>query len=136
MKSRTFFFVDYQGQRQNIGRTVISTVPTVLQRQGVFTEAIGGRVPTIFDPASGTADTRTAFPGSTDSDQPNGSGRGVAAAALPAAHVCRHRQQLPPHRHRRRRSEPVVRQRSITISRATGTRRLRGSPGSREHSRR
>ena len=30
---RTFFFVDYQGQRQTIGRTVTSTVPTLLQRQ-------------------------------------------------------------------------------------------------------
>ena len=44
-RDRTFFFVDYQGQRQHIGRTVISTVPTALQRQGIFTEAIGGRVP-------------------------------------------------------------------------------------------
>src|SRR3954468_23648961 len=48
-KDRTFFFVDYQGQRQNIGRTVISTVPTMLQRQGIFTESIGGRVPVIYD---------------------------------------------------------------------------------------
>jgi hypothetical protein len=47
---RTFFFADYQGQRQAIGRTVISTVPTVLQRQGIFTEPIGGRVPVIYDP--------------------------------------------------------------------------------------
>ena len=44
-RDRSFFFADYQGQRQTIGRTVISTVPTVLQRQGVFTEAIAGRVP-------------------------------------------------------------------------------------------
>ena len=48
----TFFFVDYQGQRQTIGRTAISTVPTLLQRQGIFTEAIGGRVPVIYDPAT------------------------------------------------------------------------------------
>ncbi len=66
---RTFFFLDYQGQRQTIGRTVISTVPTVLQRQGIFTEAIAGRVPAIYDPATtapvaGGA-TRTAFPGNT-----------------------------------------------------------------------
>jgi hypothetical protein len=65
---RTFFFVDYQGQRQSIGRTVISTVPTVLQRQGIFTEAIAGRVPAIYDPAttaSGPAGgvTRRPFPG-------------------------------------------------------------------------
>ena len=51
-RDRTFFFVDYQGQRQHIGRTVISTVPTALQRQGIFTEAIGGRVPAIYDPAT------------------------------------------------------------------------------------
>ena len=65
-RDRTFFFVDYQGQRQNIGRTVISTVPTALQRQGIFTEAIGGRVPAIYDPATTVANgsggfTRTPF---------------------------------------------------------------------------
>ena len=54
-RDRTFFFVDYQGQRQNIGRTVISSVPTALQRQGIFTEAIGGRVPPIYDPATTAA---------------------------------------------------------------------------------
>jgi hypothetical protein len=64
----TFFFADYQGQRQTIGRTVISTVPTPLQRQGVFTESIGGRVPVIYDPAttatgSGGTATRSPFPG-------------------------------------------------------------------------
>jgi hypothetical protein len=69
-RDRTFFFGDYQGQRQTIGRTVISTVPTLLQRQGVFTEAIAGRVPAIYDPATttGTGDgvaTRNQFPGNT-----------------------------------------------------------------------
>ncbi len=63
-RDRTFFFADYQGQRQTIGRTVISTVPTLLQRQGIFTEAIGGRVPVIYDPATGGA-TRQPFPGNT-----------------------------------------------------------------------
>jgi hypothetical protein len=37
-------------------------VPTDLQRQGIFTEAIAGRVPAIYDPASG-ATTRTPFAG-------------------------------------------------------------------------
>ncbi|MBI3400821.1 MAG: TonB-dependent receptor [Acidobacteria bacterium] len=64
-RDRTFFFADYQGQRQSIGRTVISTVPTLLQRQGVFTEAIGGRVPAIYDPATTVGSTRTTFPGNT-----------------------------------------------------------------------
>ena len=66
-RNQTFFFADYQGQRQRIGRTVISTVPTLLQRQGIFTEAIGGVVRPIFDPATtvvtGTAVARTQFSG-------------------------------------------------------------------------
>ena len=61
-RDHTFFFADYQGQRQTIGRTVISTVPTLLQRQGIFTEAIGGRVPVIYDPATGPGN-RQPFPG-------------------------------------------------------------------------
>jgi len=65
IKDRTFFFIDYQGQRQSIGRTQISVVPTVLQRQGIFTEVIGGRVPAIFDPASAPGAGRTAFANNT-----------------------------------------------------------------------
>src|SRR5262245_4177372 len=61
VKDRTFFFADYQGQRQGIGRTVTSTVPTVLQRQGMFTEAIAGRVPIIYDPSTTVGSTRTPF---------------------------------------------------------------------------
>jgi len=69
-RDRTFFFVDYQGQRQTVGRTVISTVPTLLQRQGIFTEAIGGRVPVVYDPATtipvpGGGVIRSPFPGNT-----------------------------------------------------------------------
>lgn len=58
---RTFFFVDYQGQRQAIARTVTSTVPTLLQRQGIFTEAIAGRVPVIYDPATTAGSVRQPF---------------------------------------------------------------------------
>ena len=68
-RGSTFFFVDYQGQRQSIGRTVISTVPTALQRRGVFTEAIGGRIPVIYDPATttpaGVGVSRTPFANNT-----------------------------------------------------------------------
>lgn len=68
-QNQTFFFIDYQGQRQMIGRTVISTVPTILQRQGIFTESIGGRVPSVYDPATTVANaggtTRSPFPGNT-----------------------------------------------------------------------
>lgn len=51
-RDKTFFFGDYQGTRQRIGRIQISTVPTLLQRQGIFTEPVGDRVPQIFDPAT------------------------------------------------------------------------------------
>ena len=66
-KDRAFFFVDYQGSRQSIGRVRISTVPTALQRQGVFSEPVAGRVPTIYDPATtrpvtGGGTTRDPFP--------------------------------------------------------------------------
>jgi len=68
LRDRSFFFFDYQGQRQTIGRTLISTVPTLLQRQGIFTEAIAGRVPAIYDPATtvlvpGGGATRSQFSG-------------------------------------------------------------------------
>ena len=65
VKDRTFFFADYQGQRQSIARTVISTVPTLLQRQGIFSEAIAGRVPVIYDPSTTVGSSRTAFPANT-----------------------------------------------------------------------
>ncbi len=63
---KTFFFVDYQGTRQLINRVRTSTVPTLLQRQGIFTEKINGVVPIIYDPSTTAAKTgggynRTAF---------------------------------------------------------------------------
>ena len=93
-RDRLFFFADYQGQRQSIGRTVISTVPTLLQRQGIFTEAIAGRVPLIYDPATGTTG-RTPVSRQLDSRGPNRSRGAGAAGALSDADQHRHRQQLP-----------------------------------------
>jgi hypothetical protein len=56
-----FFFADYQGLKQRIGVTRISTVPTLAERQGVFTG-----VAKIYDPAttkmSGGIVTRSEFP--------------------------------------------------------------------------
>jgi len=43
-KDKTFFFVDWQGTRLRTGITRLSTVPTSVQRQGVFTTP-------IYDPA-------------------------------------------------------------------------------------
>src|SRR5688500_7540913 len=45
-----FFFADYQRHRQTIGRTVISTVPTLAQRDGLFA---GATIPRErFDPVA------------------------------------------------------------------------------------
>lgn len=57
-ENRTFFFVDYQGQRQTIGRTVTSTVPTLAERQGVFSQ-------NIYDPATTVGTTRQQFSDNT-----------------------------------------------------------------------
>src|SRR4051812_2136059 len=65
VKDHTFFWVDYQGQRQAIARTVTSTVPTALQRQGIFSEPIAGRVPILYDPATTIGASRSPFPENT-----------------------------------------------------------------------
>ena len=56
-----FFFGDYQGVKAMIGRTVISTIPTLNERKGIFTG-----VSKIYNPATtiynGTTYTRTEFP--------------------------------------------------------------------------
>jgi hypothetical protein len=53
--NRTFFFVDWQGTRLHTGVTRFSVVPTLAQRQGIFTQP-------IYDPASSP---RTQFPNNT-----------------------------------------------------------------------
>lgn len=66
VKDHTFFFVDYQGTKQAIGTVRTSTVPTVLERQGNFTELYGTATPVLFDPATtarnGPTFTRSPFP--------------------------------------------------------------------------
>src|SRR5215510_3131890 len=44
-RNKSFFFVDYQGSKLQTGTPRTSTVPTSLQRQGIFTTA-------IYDPAT------------------------------------------------------------------------------------
>jgi Carboxypeptidase regulatory-like domain len=62
IKNKTFFFGDYDGFRQRLGRLFVNTVPTLKMRQGDFSEITAG----IFDPATtvqnGTAFTRQQFP--------------------------------------------------------------------------
>ncbi|HJX91600.1 MAG TPA: TonB-dependent receptor [Pyrinomonadaceae bacterium] len=54
VKDHTFFFGDYQGTRQLIGRVVTSTVPTLAQRQGNFSSSLGAL---LFITPGGTATT-------------------------------------------------------------------------------
>jgi hypothetical protein len=85
VRDRTFFFVDYQGQRQTVGRAVISTVPTLLQRQGIFNEPISGRIPAIYDPATGAGNRQShAVSRQHDSGRPHGPCRARSASALPS----------------------------------------------------
>lgn len=58
LRDRTFYFVDYQGQRQRIGRTVTSNVPTLAERSGVFRQ-------NIYDPRTTAGNTRQQFPNNT-----------------------------------------------------------------------
>ena len=70
IKNKTFFFADYEGLRQGFPVTFVTTVPTLLQRRGDFSQtlAAGNQPITIYDPL--TAETlpngqrqRSAFPG-------------------------------------------------------------------------
>jgi hypothetical protein len=72
VKDRTFFFADFQGQRQNIGRTVTSNVPTLAERSGVFRQ-------NIYDPATTVGNTRQQFANNTI---PRGAMDPVALALL------------------------------------------------------
>jgi len=54
-KNKTFFFADWQGTRLRTGITRFSVVPTLSQRQGIFTQS-------IFDPLTSP---RTQFPNNT-----------------------------------------------------------------------
>ena len=61
VRNKLFFFGDYQRTIDNTGYIVRATVPTVLQRQGNFTEVTNG----IYDPTTGAINGtgRTAFAG-------------------------------------------------------------------------
>lgn len=61
IKDRTFFFFNYEGQRQRRTTTLISTVPTVADRTGNLSDV----ATQIYDPLSGNPGTgqRAPFPG-------------------------------------------------------------------------
>jgi hypothetical protein len=64
IRNKTFFFGDYDGFRQRVGRVFVNTVPTVKMRQGDFSELPGA----IYDPLTtvvlpGGGIRREPFPG-------------------------------------------------------------------------
>jgi len=66
LRNRTFFFADYEGRRQRVSGTVLSTVPTDAERRGDFSASFRGANPVhIYDPFSYNAatNTRQPFPG-------------------------------------------------------------------------
>jgi hypothetical protein len=67
-RERTFFFMDYEGTRQRVSRTVLSTIPTGLERAGDFSQSTlrGNRI-RIFDPDTYNPSTRARqeFPNAT-----------------------------------------------------------------------
>ena len=54
IRDRTFFFINYEAQRQGTPIDFVSTVPTALQRQGDFSQTLDstGRNVTIYDPTT------------------------------------------------------------------------------------
>ena len=81
-RDRTFFFTDYQGHRERLGQTFLSTVPSLAMRSGNFSEL--NRV--IYDPVTGQP-----FPGNVIPDEPHRQRRAqYPDAALPGAEHGRH----------------------------------------------
>ncbi|HEV2496022.1 MAG TPA: TonB-dependent receptor [Terriglobia bacterium] len=68
-KDKTSFFLHYQLQRGRNPFSSYSTVPTLAERSGDFSQAVipsgpnAGTVPTIYDPMSNSAGPRTPFSG-------------------------------------------------------------------------
>ncbi len=60
LKNKTFFFTDFQMNKIRQGLTILSTVPTALERQGIFTESFpNAPLQTIYDPNSLHTDPTT-----------------------------------------------------------------------------
>ena len=90
VRNKTFFFADYDGFRQTVGRVFVTTVPTLKMRQGDFSE-----VGTIYDPlttvaAPGGTFTRQAVPWQCDSGRALGSSDGQTDERLSSCRPPRH----------------------------------------------
>lgn len=61
---KTFFFLDYQGSRQVAGATTIQTVPTLLERQGNFSQDLAAGKPLYDNSFLGTIFPNQTIPSS------------------------------------------------------------------------
>jgi hypothetical protein len=82
IKNRTFFFVDYEGQRIEKSLTSTFSVPTDAMRTGDFTG-----LPTIYDPNSSAAGIRQPFPGNLVPDTELDSVSSALLANIPHANL-------------------------------------------------
>jgi hypothetical protein len=62
-KDKTFFFADYQGIRVRQPTTIISSIPTLAQRQMLTTGDFSPMTATVYDPYDVTNNQRAPFPG-------------------------------------------------------------------------
>ena len=84
LKSRTFFFGDYQGHRETQGQTALSTVPSMAMRAGNFSELSRA----IYDPLTGQP-----FPGNVIPDNRiDGVARAILAQLYPEPNTAGTRQ--------------------------------------------
>ncbi len=62
-KDRTFFYAAWEGERYSRGQSVVSSVPTILNHDGDFSETVINNIngvpvtATIYDPFNGTSDS-------------------------------------------------------------------------------
>ena len=103
VKDRTFFFVDYQGQRQqHRPDSHLDGADACCSGKACSPSDAGACV--IYDPATTVGNTRQPFPDNTIPRSAMDPVALVAPRALPAADLLRHREQLQPDRQRDQRS--------------------------------
>ena len=110
-KNKTFFFTDYQGSRLATGVTRISTVPTSLQKKGIFTEAISGKAPVLYDPATtrpaANGFTRDPFPGNRIPEERFDPAAAAVLARYPSPNVLSAGREAVANNYRRTAAETV-----------------------------
>ena len=129
-RGRTFFMTSFEGLREERASQMTTTVPTLAQRQGDFSQtfAQNGQQIRIFDPFTTRANPAGGLhPRSVrrqrDPGQPDGSGGAPGAQVLPAAESAGQRRdrraELLRHRHRGAEGRQLRRRASITSSRTS-----------------